>query len=202
MSKLDWIETKQPLSSADNYERIAVANEETRAFGDRIYPYLDRVYSYVVRRVGSPALAEDISAETFKDALLNRCKFRQEDPYCWLLGIARRKVADAFRNKRRRGEIRWSHPKVESVESHDGNPQTLLEDRERARLLRDLVMRLPRDQREALLLQHLEQLSQYEAAAVMGKSVQSVNSIQQRARQNLHRWGYQYFEDTNGGEGL
>jgi len=206
MSKLtlrdEWIEAKKPLNSADTNERIAVANHDTRAFGDRIYPYLEKVYSYVVRRIGSAALAEDIVSETFKDALQNHRKFRQEDPYCWLLGIARRKVADAYRSQRRRDEIRWTDPKVEAIATSNGNPHAILEDTERVILLRSLVMRLPQDQREALLLQHLEELSQYEVAAVMGKSVKSVNSLQQRARKNLHRWGYQYFDETNGGESL
>lgn len=206
MSKLtlrdEWIEAKKLLNSADKNERIAVANHDTRAFGDRIYPYLEKVFSYVIRRVGSAPLAEDIVSDTFKDALQNHRKFRQEDPYCWLLGIARRKVADAFRSKRRRGEIRWTDPKVEAIATSNGNPHTILEDTERANLLRSLVMRLSQDQREALLLQHLEDLTQYEVAAVMNKSVQSVNSLQQRARKNLHKWGYQYFDDTNGGMSL
>lgn len=206
MSKLtlrdEWIEAEKPLNSADKNKRIAVANHDTRAFGDRIYPYLEKVFSYVIRRVGSAALAEDVVSDAFKDALQNHRKFRQEDPYCWLLGIARRKVADAFRSKRRRGEIRWTDPKVEAIASSNGNPHTILEDNERAILLRSLVMRLPQDQREALLLQHLEELTQQEAAAVMGKSVQSVNSLQQRARKNLQKWGYQYFDETNGGMSL
>jgi RNA polymerase sigma-70 factor (ECF subfamily) len=120
----------------------------------------------------------------------------------WILGIARRKVANAFRDRKRRREIQLSDRHVLITEPSDLNPDQLALEQESITKLQELILRLPEDQREALLLQHLEQLSQVEIAVVMKKSVGAVNSLQQRARQNMQRWGYGYFTNDPQGESL
>lgn len=56
-----------------------------------------RVYAYVAYRVGDGYAAEDIASETFERALRYRDSFdpRRGDPASWLIGIARRCIADA-----------------------------------------------------------------------------------------------------------
>ncbi|MDE3189491.1 MAG: sigma-70 family RNA polymerase sigma factor [Acidobacteriota bacterium] len=58
---------------------------------------LRRVYAYVAYRVGDGHAAEDIASETFERALRYRDGFdpRRGDPASWLIGIARRCIADA-----------------------------------------------------------------------------------------------------------
>jgi RNA polymerase sigma factor (sigma-70 family) len=55
-----------------------------------------RVYAYVAYRVGDGAEAEDVTSETFERALRYRDSFdsRRGDPASWLIGIARRCIAD------------------------------------------------------------------------------------------------------------
>jgi RNA polymerase sigma-70 factor (ECF subfamily) len=182
-------------------EPFAVATT-TEDFGNLIYPYLEQIFAYVSRRVGSITLAEDITAETFRDALIHQRKFRSDDPYLWMLGIARRKVANAFRDRNRRREIQLGDRHIQIADAPGLNPDQIAIEKEGIAKLQELVLRLREDQREALLLQHLEQLSQIEIAGVMKKSVGAVNSLQQRARQNLQRWGYGYFTNEPQGESL
>ena len=56
-----------------------------------------RVYRYVSYRVGEGAEAEDITSETFERALRYRASYKpsQGEPIGWLIGIARRCIADA-----------------------------------------------------------------------------------------------------------
>jgi RNA polymerase sigma factor (sigma-70 family) len=56
-----------------------------------------RVYAYVAYRVGDGAHAEDITSETLERALRYRDSFdpRRGEPSAWLIGIARRCIADA-----------------------------------------------------------------------------------------------------------
>jgi RNA polymerase sigma-70 factor, ECF subfamily len=56
-----------------------------------------RVYSYVAYLIGDGAEAEDITSETFERALRYRDSFdpRRGDPAAWLIGIARRCIADS-----------------------------------------------------------------------------------------------------------
>jgi RNA polymerase sigma factor (sigma-70 family) len=60
-------------------------------------PLVRRVYAYVAYRVGAGPDAEDITSATFERALRYRSSFdpRRGDVTAWLLGIARRCVAEA-----------------------------------------------------------------------------------------------------------
>ena len=60
-------------------------------------PLIRRVYAYVAYRIGDGPEAEDVTSETFERALRYRKSFdsRRGDPVAWLIGIARRCIADA-----------------------------------------------------------------------------------------------------------
>ena len=74
--------------------------------------YTDAIYGYIALRLGVGAEAEDATAETFVAAFtrLHACPTREaitegDDPTrAYLIGIARRKVADTLRLRERRGE--------------------------------------------------------------------------------------------------
>ena len=72
-------------------------------------------------------------------------------------------------------------------------PEQALSRAEARRVVRDLVAQLPPDQREALLLQYVEQFSVAEISVVLGRSPAAINSLLQRARATLYRRGRVYF---------
>ena len=155
---------------------------------------IQEVYQYARRRVACLEDAEDVAAETFSAAMMTLGKIRGEDPRVWLLGIARRKVADKLRKRSRRPELSLQH--ASETPAVNGMPSQVMERNEAALKLRQLVDGLPEDQREALLLQYLEELSIKEIAGVMGKSPEAVNSLLQRARTRIYDEGRAYFLDT------
>jgi RNA polymerase sigma-70 factor (ECF subfamily) len=59
-------------------------------------PLIRRVYSYVAYRIGDGADAEDVTSETIERALRYRSSYdpAKGPPVSWLLGIARRCIAD------------------------------------------------------------------------------------------------------------
>jgi RNA polymerase sigma factor (sigma-70 family) len=61
-------------------------------------PLIRRVYAYVAYRIGDGADAEDITADTLERAVRYRDRFdaRRGDPAAWLIGIARRCIADHY----------------------------------------------------------------------------------------------------------
>jgi len=177
----------------------AIPQALSNDFGERVYGYLQLLYVFTIRRVGSASLAEEIVAQTCHDAILYQRKLKGQDLKLWLFGIARRKIAYAYRDRKRRREISLSTPLVETHCAPSLTPEEVAIENESIQRLRSLILKLPASQREALLLQYLEQLSQEEAAEVMGKSVQAVNSLQQRARTNLQKWGCGYFDHTDQG---
>ena len=60
-------------------------------------PLIRRVYSYVAYRIGDGPEAEDVTSEVFERALRGRHTYdgNRGAPIAWLLGIARRCIADA-----------------------------------------------------------------------------------------------------------
>ncbi len=147
--------------------------------------YLDPVYAYIVRRVGDPNLAEDLAIETLQDAMRS-LKRRRGEPLPWLYGIARRKVVDALRRRKRRPETSLDAAREITADANE-NPQTQAIRNETMSAFKVLLSELPETQREVLLLQHLEGLDVRAIALVVGKSPIAVNSALQRARKTLLR---------------
>ena len=60
-------------------------------------PLIRRVYAYVAYRIGDGPEAEDVTSEVFERALRGRASYdaARGTPIAWLLGIARRCIADA-----------------------------------------------------------------------------------------------------------
>jgi RNA polymerase sigma-70 factor (ECF subfamily) len=171
--------------------------------------YLEEVFRYVLQRVPRQEEAEDITAEVFAAAFEGMARFRgQCSPYLWLLGIARRKIALALRQRAARRETLASELPDESVDGPPAwepaagaeGPEATLTRAEARGVVRALIAQLSADQREALLLQHVERLSVAEIAVVMGRSPASVNSLLQRARATLYRRGRAYFLESDEGE--
>jgi RNA polymerase sigma-70 factor (ECF subfamily) len=166
--------------------------------------YLRDVFRYVARRVPGREEAEDVTAEVFAAAFVELPRFRgQCGPYPWLLGIARRKIADALRRRSVRREALVSEltdaapgagPLLQGITGGE-EPAAAFERAEAVRVIRDLVDELKPDQRESLLLQYLEELSIAEIAVALGRSPAALNSLLQRARAALFRRGRAYFLD-------
>jgi RNA polymerase sigma-70 factor (ECF subfamily) len=171
--------------------------------------YLDDVFRYVLRRVPLIQEAEDITAEVFAAAAVGLPRFHgRSSSYLWLLGIARRKVADSLRRRERRREALASElaeggpeedPLWETLVAVEGPEQALVRAEARG-VVRSLIADLGGDQREAVLLQYMEQLSIAEIAVVMGRSQASVTGLLQRARQTLYRRGQAYFLEQGRGD--
>jgi RNA polymerase sigma-70 factor, ECF subfamily len=165
--------------------------------------FLTDVYRYVYRRLPHVQEAEDVTAEVFAAAFQALPKFRgSSSPYAWLLGIARRKIADALRRRSRRKETlvtdfvaddTGSNPFFNVASPEEEGPQATMERTEAHATMRRIVGGLKEEQREALLLQYVEGLAVAEIATVMQRSPQAINSLLQRARASIFREGKGYF---------
>src|SRR3954466_8429555 len=82
-------------------------------------PLIKRVYAYVAYRVGDGDDAEDVTSETFERALRYRDSFdpKRGDAAAWLIGIARRVIADRALRAPAAVELGVEHERA--VESHE-----------------------------------------------------------------------------------
>ena len=163
--------------------------------------YLSAVYRYVVARIGVGPDAEDVTADVFAAAFtsFSRCPQRgataSEDPArAWMLGIARRKVADVLRRKTRRPETPLM-PALIAPEAE--SPESRAMANEAARALQTILNELSEIQREALRLKYIDELSLVEIGLILGKSPVAVGQLLHRARQAARTRGSAYFGDES-----
>jgi DNA-directed RNA polymerase specialized sigma24 family protein len=73
--------------------------QATETFQDARRAHQSMVFAFVSRRIKPREDAEDVTAEVFLVAYRHWAKKRGETRL-WLFGIARRKIADAYRRRR------------------------------------------------------------------------------------------------------
>ena len=169
-------------SDADDLTRAAAGDE--RAFSRLVDRHLAMVHRLAWRTLGVEADAEDVVQETFLRAhrQLPRWQGGQARFSTWLYRVALNLCQDHLRRRRD-----WVPVDAMELIDHDALPEQALERAEASRRVGEAMAALPRRQREALLLCHFEGQSNAEAARVLEVSVDALESLLARARQNLRR---------------
>jgi len=158
---------------------------DSDAFGMLYDHYNTSVYRFVYYRVGSVALAEDLTSETFFRALrsMSSFKWQGKDFGAWLMTIARNLTADHYKAGRTRLEFA-----TEDMGAHDsateGPENAVLASLTNEALL-EALGELPTEQQECLIMRFLQGLSIAETAKVLGRSDGAVKQLQLRGVRNL-----------------
>ncbi|GHE02695.1 RNA polymerase sigma subunit ECF family protein [Allgaiera indica] len=150
-----------------------------RVLTERLAP---RVLRFAARMLSDPAEAEDVTQEALLRLWRIAPDWRRDEAQVstWLYRVARNLCTDRLRRKRPLGLD--AAPEVE-----DDRPGAVarLQAAERAQALDRALARLPDRQREAVVLRHIEGLSNPEIAAVMEISVEAVESLTARGKRAL-----------------
>ena len=171
--------------SPDDRTRIEAAQRDPSRFAELYEENFYRVYAYVARRVGDRHVAEDLTADVFREALAGIGKFEWRGaPFAaWLFGIAARVVADHFHRRGREAGER-------AAEADPPSENEI----ERSAMLFQLVDRLPEAQYRVIHMRFVEEKSIREIAEALGRSEGAVKQLQLRAIENLR-------EQMEGGHG-
>ena len=166
---------------ADERLLIEEAQRDPARFEQLYENNFERVYAYVVRRVGNRAEAEDLTAEVFHHALANLKRFEWRGiPFAaWLFRIAGNLISDRWQ--------RWGREVPDDsglAESVQVSPVEIEEVERRATLFR-LVDTLPAEQRRVVVLRFVEQKSIKEVAEEIHKTEGAVKQLQFRALSSL-----------------
>ena len=154
--------------------------------------YADRLYRYMLARVGEPDVAADLTTELFVRVIKHIGSFRlnQRRPAAsfsaWLYRIAANLVTDHHRQRRRVSEVSLS-PEL-PLASKDPTPHRLAEQREAVAGLANAMAALSEDQRLVIVGKFGEELSNAEVAHWLGKTEGAVKSLQHRALQALGKF--------------
>lgn len=145
--------------------------------------YLDRTHAMVTRMLqGDVAEAEDICQESFLRLWKQAPRWQPEARIgTWLATVALNLARDRLRTRRPAADAEI----IDTLSDAQPNPEQQAGQAQSHRALRDALDALPERQREAIVLRHLEQYAQAEAAAIMGVSEGALESLLVRARAAL-----------------
>ncbi len=174
---------EEPTELDDLVERAKAG--ESEAFGELFDHFHGPVFRQLLAQTRSRALAEDLTSETFFRALRAVHGFalpsRLFGP--WLRRIARNLAADHFKSSRTRLEFVTGD--LSFYEGVVDGPEDLLVESLDHEALRQALERLPVNQRRAIALRFLRQLSITETAAELGCTEGAAKQLQWRGLRNL-----------------
>lgn len=161
---------------------------DEEAFAQLYESYFDRIYRYVMLRMGDRMEAEDITQEVFLKAVRSIHTFKWKGiPFsAWLFCIARNEVIDTMRKKGKQPTVPLSQlPAIPA--SSAGNPCPVAELELDMEQLRAATRRLTQAQQEVISLRFSAELSIAEVASLMGKRQGAVKALQHSAILALRR---------------
>src|SRR5262249_17782003 len=140
-----------------------------------------RIYRFVLRLIGSEALAEDITSEVFLNVWRQARRFEARSAVTtWLLAIARYK---ALAEMRRRYEASDEGTVAASARATD--PEATFEPKHRGKILPNAPPRLSPRHREIIDLVYYHEKSVQEAADILGVPGNTVKTRMFHARKKL-----------------
>lgn len=150
---------------------------------EKIYrEYAQTVYRYLLSRCGDPDTAEELTQETFYQAVRSAGKFNGScSVVTWLCAIAKNKLSEYFRKKNRELPIDDDNERtVTSAETE------ILASESRVELMRAL-RQLDSDVREVIYMRLFGELSFREIGEVVGRSENWARVTYYRGKERLKK---------------
>ena len=177
-----------PTSAASDDDTILVAQakRDRHAFAPLYRRYVEAVYRYCFRHLGSQEEAEDATSQIFTQVLAALPRLDDQPFRAWLFTIAQNVVTDVHRH---RAKAAWPssslapHGVVELADP-EPSPEHQALAAEQGRTIRALLAQLPEEPRHLLELR-LAGLTDAEIAQVLGRSHGAVRVAQHRAVMRL-----------------
>jgi len=163
----------------------AVVQRDRKATADFVAAHADAIFSYLSRRLfPREEVVEDLTQEVFLNALESLPAFRGDSSLrSWLIGIARHKVQDYYRQRLR--EVALDEFEIEP----SGEPFDVdwIQEAQLADRVRSVLSGLPDAYRHALLWKYWEKCSAAEMGRRIGKTEKAVERLLARSREHFRR---------------
>ncbi len=173
---------------------LGLRNGEESAFKELVMLFQDRVFNTALGLLQHHTEAEDIAQEVFIQIYRSIGQFKGDSLLStWIYRITVTKSLDHLRSKKRKKRFGF----MSSLFGDDNkpvyepgdfdHPGVQKERKEDAALLFKMIGQLPENQRTAFILNKVEELSYREIAGILKISESAVDSLLQRAKQNLRK---------------
>ncbi len=148
------------------------------------------VYNVCLNYFGNEADAQDCTQEVFIKIHKKIALFKGDSSYkTWIYKITTNTCLDKIKADKRRQKLNdlgtFFGLKYQQVEYQ--HPGVQLEQKEAVNRIMKVINELPKNQRTAIILQRLENLSQKEIAEIMDCSPKAVESLVSRAKKTIKK---------------
>ena len=176
-----------PLTDADDAALASAARADKQAFAELYRRHAVRVYRYVLAQTGHVQDAEDVTTQTFMQAMRDIASFRGTGEFAaWLLRIARHRTLDHFRSQR--NHLPLDEAKAGNDDCHtDISLDIIVGRRLQMHELASALAQIAPDRAEALRLRLFGDLSVAEAAQVMNKTDAAIKMLMHRGLADLRK---------------
>lgn len=185
MMLMQLISPLEPANAVEDEMLVARAQQNLGAFSELYQRHVQRVYRYVLVRVGGNVQdAQDLTSQTFLAAMEGLKSYRSTQPFvAWLLGIARHKVADQFR--RQKPQVELETAVFLPDDTHNSDPDDQIDQQlDIARVTRKLQTLAP-DRAEVITLRLFAGLEVPDIARMLGKNEAAVRMLLFRGLRDL-----------------
>lgn len=178
-------------------------NKDLEAFRIIVDKYQSRVLNSCYRFVLNRETAEDLTQEVFIEVFRSIKNFREDSAFStWIYRVAVSKSLDYLKTQKAKKRLsnimsilQLNDDKIVYKADQKNNPDIILENEERIKVLSSAIEKLPVNQKIAFTLSKYDELSYRDIAVILDVSVPAVESLIQRAKSNLRKRLYKYYKN-------
>ena len=170
----------------DEESLVKRAKQQDQAALTQLYEdNFDRIYRYVVLKIGERTEAEDITQQVFVNAIKAISSFKHKGvPFsAWLYRIAHNQVVDYLRKKSKR----LTAPLDDNMKDNTPDPAQMAEQNMDIEQLAKATKQLTKAQQEVIYLRFTSDLPVAQVAKIMGRREGAVKALQHSAIVSLRR---------------
>ncbi len=165
MSTIEMV-AKRSTATADTGDLVRSAKHDLTQFAALYDRHVQSIYRYIYSRVGSQAQAEDITSQTFLAAMEALSSYREQGHFrAWLFTIARRKIADHYRQRKPESSLDGRE-----VQANTSDPLQKVIRKEAFAELHAMIGELTEFECELIRLRYVAELPFAEIGRLVGKS--------------------------------
>ena len=166
----------------DNVLLVAFAKGDRSAAQQLTERLMPKIYSHAYYRLGNIADAEDVTQEAFLRLwkIAPNWKYDKAQVSTWLYHV----VYNLCKDRYRRATLE-NLSSAQEVTDGTQSPTAKIDAQYRQKALYDAMSILPENQRLAIQLRHIDELSNPEIAEIMELSIEAVESLTARGKRKL-----------------